>query len=135
MRPLRNLETALVTCSPYALSVFRCALGVLLVLHATQKLFAWPVGPAASFGTFPAWWAGLIQLIAGALIVIGLVTRFAAFVASAQLTFAYVTVYHPNGPWPMLNGGELTLVCAAVLLLLVFTGGGTWSVDELRARG
>lgn len=135
---MSKLESHLTAATPFALSLFRVALGLVLVLHATQKLFAWPIdagsydATAMAFGSSPVWWMGLIELVSGLLLLVGLVTRFAALVAAGELVFAYVTWFQPRGSWPMENGGELTLVVAIGLLVMVFAGGGAWAVDELR---
>jgi putative oxidoreductase len=139
---MTNLDTRLTSFSPQILSLFRIVFGLLYTVHATQKLFAWPVGlptadgtltgPAVPVGTWPFWWGGLIELIAGLLILTGFVTRFAALVASGEMAFAYFTQHQPKGLWPIENGGELAVLYCFGFFLLVFTGGGAYALDAMR---
>ena len=109
-----NLDAKLTSFSPYVLSLFRIVFGLLLTIHATQKLFAWPVGTPAEDGTFtgpavpigmwPFWWGGLIEIVVGLLLLTGLVTRLAAFVGSGAMAFAYFTEHQPTALWPIENG-------------------------------
>jgi putative oxidoreductase len=139
---MTNLDARLTSFSPQVLSLFRIVFGLLYTVHATQKLFAWPVGlptasgamtgPAVPMGTWPSWWGGLIELVAGLLIMTGLVTRLAAFVASGEMAFAYFTQHQPHGLWPIENGGELAVLMCFGFFLLVFTGGGAYALDAMR---
>lgn len=116
--------------SPTVLGIFRIVIGFLFVLHGTAKLFGWPVtkGGAIPFGTWPYWWAGVIELVIGALVLVGLFTRIAAFIGSGTMAFAYFTEHQPDGLLPIQNGGELAVLYCFAFLLLVFTGGGAWVV-------
>lgn len=139
-----NLESKLSAALPYVLSLFRVVLALLLLVHATQKLFGWPIGtataagtltgPAVPFGSWPFWWAGLIELVAGLLLLAGLATRFAAFVASGEMAFAYFRQHHPLAFLPIENGGELAVALCFGFFLLVFAGGGAIALDAMRAR-
>jgi putative oxidoreductase len=139
---MSKLDAKLTSFSPYVLSIFRIVFGLLYTVHAAQKLFAWPVGtpaadgtftgPAVPMGTWPYWWAGLIEIVAGLLIMTGLVTRLAAFVASGEMAFAYFSQHQPHGLWPIENGGELAVLMCFGFFLLVFTGGGAWALDAMR---
>ena len=92
-------------------------------------------------GSFPFWWAGLIELVLGILITVGLFTRIAAFVASGEMAFAYFWMHWPmlKGPsasfWPIANGGELAVLYCFGFLLLAGMGAGAWSVDARRRVG
>jgi putative oxidoreductase len=139
---MTNLDARLTRFSPQVLSLFRIVFGLLYTVHATQKLFAWPVGlptasgamtgPAVPMGTWPGWWGGLIEIVAGLLIMTGLVTRLAAFVASGEMAFAYFTQHQPKALWPIENGGELAVLMCFGFFLLVFTGGGAYALDAMR---
>ncbi|MDF2830291.1 MAG: putative rane protein, partial [Mycobacterium sp.] len=76
---MTNFESKLTAVTPAAVSVFRIVLGLLFTIRGTQKLFDWPIAAPVdiAFGSFPLWWAGVIELLAGVLILIGFVTRFA----------------------------------------------------------
>ena len=95
-----NLDTRLASFSSPALSIFRIVFGLLYMLHGSIKLFGWPLGTAVPTGTWPLWFAGLIEFVLGLLIVVGLFTRIAAFIASGEMAFAYFYQH-----WPPLKGG------------------------------
>lgn len=126
------------------LSAFRIVFGLLFTLHGSMKLFGWPLGPAVPMGTWPFWWAGLIEFVTGLLIVAGLFTRIAAFIASGEMAVAYFYQHWPplQGPagsfWPYAqpggNGGEPAILYCFAFLLLATLGAGTLSVDA-RRRG
>jgi putative oxidoreductase len=138
-----NLDARLAGYHSPVLSVFRIIFGLLYMMHGTQKLFDWPVPAAAPIatGSFPFWWAGLIELVLGLLITLGLFTRIAAFVASGEMAFAYFYAHWPilkgdaTAPfWPIANGGELAVMFCFAFLLLATTGAGAWAADT-RRRG
>lgn len=132
-----SVQNRLGTGSPTALSVFRIVVGFLFTVHGTVKLFAWPLdsgGGAISVGSWPGWWAGLIEVIAGALIMTGLFTRIAAFVASGTMAVAYFWKHQPSALHPIENGGESAALFCFSFLLLAFTGGGNIALDSLRRQ-
>jgi len=116
--------------SPTVLGIFRIVIGFLFALHGTAKLFGWPAtkSGAVPFGTWPYWWAGVIELIVGVLVMVGLFTRIAAFIGSGTMAFAYFTAHQPDGLLPNQNGGELAAVYCFAFLLLVFAGSGALAV-------
>ena len=131
-----NLDARLDGLLPQALSLFRIVLGLLFAMRGSVKLFDWPITAPVEIavGSFPLWWAAVIELVAGLLILIGFVTRFAAFVASGQMALAYFTQHQPRSIWPVENGGELPIVFCFGFFLLVFAGGGAWALDAARAE-
>lgn len=137
----QNLDARLNPQSPAVLSLFRVVFGLLFTLHGTSKLLGWPLGTSVPVGTWPAWWAGLIELVAGLLITVGLFTRIAAFIASGEMAVAYFWQHQPNAFWPFDpqmggNGGEAAVLYCFAFLLLVFTGGGAYALDaRRRSRG
>lgn len=116
--------------SPPVLGIFRIVIGFLFAMHGTAKLFGWPAteSGAVPFGTWPLWWAGVIELVVGLLVMVGLLTRIAAFLGSGTMAFAYFTAHQPDGLLPIQNGGELAAVYCFAFLLLVFTGSGALAV-------
>ncbi len=139
-----NLDTRLASYHSPVLSIFRIIFGLLYMLHGTIKLFGWPLGDSIPVGTWPGWWAGLIEFVLGLLIVVGFFTRIAAFIASGEMAFAYFYQHWPplgGGPsasfWPYDqqlggNGGELAILYCFAFLLLATTGAGAWSIDGRR---
>jgi len=119
--------------TPYALAILRIVAGLIFLEHGTQKLLGFPPGERAFVEAFTlSWWAGLIELIAGALITVGLLTRLAAFIAAGEMAFAYWMAHAPQNFFPVNNGGDAAILYCFVFLLLVFAGPGKWSIDGLR---
>lgn len=118
------------------LFVFRVVAGLLFTLHGTVKLFGWPpgAGSTAQFGAWPSWWAGLIEMVAGLLVMSGLFTRAAAFIASGTMAVAYFWRHQPDGLLPIQNGGESAALYCFAFLLLALAGGGAWALDDLLGR-
>lgn len=109
-RMTRNLEGRLAARSPLAIAVFRVVFGLLFLCHGLSKLIGWPQGPVVPVGEWPAYYAGWIELITGALVVVGLFTRAAAFVACGEMAVAYFWQHFPHGWVPMVNHGELAVL-------------------------
>ncbi|OBI41305.1 DoxX family protein [Mycobacterium sp. E796] len=136
----QTLDARLARFTPSVLSLFRFVYGLLFAACGSIILFDWPVPPAfpAGFGTWPTWYAGLIEFVTGLLIAAGLFTRPAAFIASGQMAVAYFWMHQPKALWPVGeppagNGGLLAILFCFAFFLLVFTGGGRYSIDALRA--
>ncbi len=120
---------------PQLLSVLRFMSGLLFLQHGTTKYLNIPVGPMNNASPFTmSGAAGLIELIGGALLVIGLFTRPAAFIASGMTAVAYFYAHAPRGFYPILNGGELAVLYCFVFLYLAAAGGGRWSIDWMLNR-
>lgn len=84
--------------------------------------------------TWPNWYAAVIELVGGSLVLLGLGTRAAAFISSGSMAYAYFKVHQPNGLWPMENSGEGAAMFCWAFLLLVFTGSGAFGLDRLFAK-
>ena len=122
---------------PRALAVLRIMSGLLFLAHGTQKFLSFPDGKFAGIG--PSFsglgaYAGLIELVCGALIALGLLTRAAAFLASGTMAAAYFIAHASQNFHPINNGGETAILFCFVFLYLVFAGPGAWSVDKVRWR-
>ncbi|MGB3481858.1 MAG: DoxX family protein [Mycobacterium sp.] len=124
------IDARLQSQSGSALGVFRILVGLLFLMHPTMKLFGWPSGPPAEFGAWPMWWAGVIEIVLGILIVVGLFTRVAAFVAAGVMAVAYFWMHLPEGFWPVLNGGETAALFCFAFLYFVFAGPGALAVSR-----
>jgi putative oxidoreductase len=113
------------------LSVLRIMSGLLFLQHGTAKYLSIPVGPmnGASPMTMSGA-AGIIELVGGVLLVLGLFTRPAAFIASGMTAVAYFYAHAPRGFYPLLNGGELAVLYCFVFLYLAAAGGGSLSLDR-----
>jgi len=127
-----NIEAKLNQYQPQILSIFRIVFGLLILQHGCSKWFGFPVpGPANISLMAMVGWAGVIELIGGALITAGFFTRAAAFIVSGEMAVGYFTQHFPRGFTPIGNGGNtITAYCFAALLL-VFFGAGIWSLDAI----
>ncbi|MFJ6566689.1 DoxX family protein [Streptomyces sp. NPDC091292] len=127
------------SAQPYALGLFRIVIGLLFACHGAASLFGVLGGAAGGgsipAGTWPGWYAAVIQLVGGALILLGLGTRAAALVASGSMAYAYFKVHQPEALWPIQNSGEAAAMFCWATLLLVFTGSGAFGLDRLFAGG
>lgn len=120
--------------TPEVLSILRIMSGLLLLQHGTMKHLHFPQGQMSGISPFTmGGMAGVLELVGGALLVIGLFTRPVAFILSGMTAVAYFYAHAPQGFFPILNGGELAALYCFVFLYLAFAGGGPWSVDALRA--
>ena len=132
-----NLDNRLATLSPVAIGIFRVMFGFLFAVHGAAKLFAWPVDTgsgAVPVGTWPHWYAGVIEVVLGLLIVTGLFTRIAAFIASGSMAVAYFWQHQPRGLLPLENGGEPAVLFCFGFLLLAAIGGGAFAIDGARSK-
>jgi putative oxidoreductase len=113
-------------------AVMRIVVGFLFLWHGTQKLFGFPSAIPGEIPMFITYVAGPIELIAGALVMIGLLTQWAAFIASGQMAVAYWMVHGTQALLPIENKGELAVLYCFVFLFISAHGSGIWSVDALR---
>jgi putative oxidoreductase len=119
---------------PQLLAVLRIVVGLLFLEHGLSKWFGFPVPFPVHPLTTVFMIAGVIELVTGALITIGLLTRLAAFIASGEMAVAYWMQHFPKSPWPVANMGEAAILFCFVFLYLAAAGAGAWSVDEARLR-
>jgi putative oxidoreductase len=129
------MNDALNAWAPRILSVLRIMAAALLLQHGLVKFFGFPTAGPASLPMFSLyWWAGTLELVGGALLLIGLLTRPVAFILSGEMAFAYFMSHAPKNFYPIGNGGELAILFCFVFLYLVFAGAGPWSVDAAMRR-
>jgi putative oxidoreductase len=117
-------------------ALFRVVVGLLFLLHGSASLFGVfggnrGSGEAVPLGQWPGWYASLIQVVCGALVIAGLGTRIAAVICSGSMAYAYFVVHQPNALFPHLNGGETAALFCWSFLLIAVLGPGRWSLDAL----
>ena len=113
------------------LSLLRIMTGLLLLEHGTAKYLSFPVGPMNNASPMTmVGFAGILELVGGALLVLGLFTRPVAFILSGMVAVAYFVAHAPNAFYPILNGGELAIVYCFLLLYIAAAGGGSLSLDN-----
>ena len=120
--------------SSQAYALMRIVAGFLFLWHGSQKLFGFPPGMPDGVPAYIIYGAGSIELICGVLILIGLFTRYAAFLASGQMAAAYWIAHGTKALLPIQNNGELAALYCFVFLFIATQGGGIWSVDAARKR-
>ncbi len=120
---------------PQLLALLRIVTALLFIEHATVKFFAFPV-PFQMPPPLPTLLivAAAIELIAGLLILFGLFTRLAAFIASGEMAVGYFMFHAPKGPWPVANMGEGAILFCFIFLYIAAAGAGAWSIDSARER-
>ncbi len=116
----------------YTLALFRIVAGFTFTLHGAQKFgaFGGLDGKAAAMFTL-MWFAGVLEIVGGPLILLGLFTRPVAFILCGEMAVAYFMVHIHLGPWlfPLLNMGEITVLYCFFFLYLVTVGPGALSLD------
>lgn len=130
------MANALAPYAPQAYALMRIIVGLLFLCHGLQKVFGFFGGLDGNGAAAPLLSlmgiAGLIELIAGALIALGLFTTRAAFIASGQMAVAYFIGHFPMGFWPIQNNGVQAVLYCFVFLYMATRGAGIWSVDGAR---
>ncbi|WP_295174737.1 DoxX family protein [uncultured Brevundimonas sp.] len=122
--------------SSRALAALRIVAGVLFLAHGVIKVFGFPAGAEPGqqellslFGI-----GGVIELITGLLLILGLFTRPAAFIASGQMAVAYWMFHFPSSPYPAVNGGDAAILYCFIFLYIFTAGPGAWSIDNRTAK-
>ncbi|HEX6345112.1 DoxX family protein [Umezawaea sp.] len=115
----------------------RLGVGAVFIAHGWQKFFEYGMdGTAASFvqmgipaATASAWFAAVVELVGGAMLLVGAALPVAGSLLALNMAGALVLVHLEHG---MLapNGYQLVLVLAVAALALGFNG-GAYSVDEV----
>jgi putative oxidoreductase len=118
---------------PQLLALLRIVSGLLFLEHGTVKLLHFPPMqmPAVPDKFVPVIMAaGVIELVGGALVTVGLFTRWAAFIMSGEMAFAYFLGHAPKSFYPAVNGGGEAIVFCFVFLYIAAAGAGAWSIDK-----
>ena len=115
-------------------SVLRVLAGLLFMQHGLQKLFGFFGGAPAEMPVPLLYPAGLIELVGGALVALGLLTRWSAFLCSGLMAAGYFIAHAPQGFFPIQNRGELAALYCWIFLFFAAHGPGTWSLDTILGR-
>jgi putative oxidoreductase len=131
-----NFVTRWSSLAPYFLSTLRIIAAFLFMQYGTAKLFAYPAavmpgGGTASLTSLPGV-AGALEVVGGALLLVGLFTRPVAFLLSGEMAAAYFMGHAAKGFWPILNGGAPAVFFAFLWLYVSAAGPGPWSIDRFR---
>jgi putative oxidoreductase len=113
-------------------AILRIVAGLLFIHPGGMKLLGWFGGMPAGVSLTPLLTAaGYIELVCGTLILLGFLTRPAAFLASGEMAFAYFIGHFPHGFWPIQNHGEPAVLFCFIFLFLAANGAGPASIDAL----
>ncbi|MDQ0454842.1 DoxX family protein [Rhizobium paknamense] len=120
--------------APLVLSILRIVVGLLLLDHGMAKIIGFPVSQMNPPPMSLPWIAGVIELVTGVLLIIGLFTRPAAFLASGLCAFAYFIGHAPKNFFPVNNGGDAAILFCFIALYIFFAGGGPIGLDAKSGR-
>lgn len=130
-----NIATRWSAWAPQLLSLLRIVAAFLFIQYGTMKLFGFPMampdGTTASLMTQTGI-GGALELVGGALLLIGLFTRPVAFVLSGEMAVAYFQFHAPQSFWPIVNQGAPAILYCFIWLYVSAAGPGPWSLDALR---
>lgn len=136
--PTSTPQQAVDAARPIVLTVFRVVIGLLFACHGAASLFGVlggaKGGGSVPVGQWPGWWAALIQLVGGVLVLAGLGTRTAALLCSGSMAYAYFTVHQEHALLPLQNGGEASVLFCWAFLAIAALGSGPFAVDRLLPR-
>lgn len=130
-----DLSTTTAPWAPRMLSVLRIVSALIFMAHGTQKILGFPASSMNPAMFSLPWIAGVLELVGGALLLIGLFSRPVAFLLSGEMAVAYFLAHAPKSVFPALNGGDAAILYCFVFLYIVFAGPGPWSVDARLGRG
>ena len=118
--------------APHLQGVLRIVVAVLFLQHGTAKLFGVP--HVAMFDSMNMMSlvgvAGSLEIVGGLLMLVGFLTRPTAFILSGQMAVAYFMAHAGENPLPILNKGELAVICCFVFLYFAVAGPGRFALDR-----
>ena len=120
-----------------ARTILRVALGAVFFAHGWQKFFEFTIpgaqGAFAQMGVPAAQLAAPVsaglELIGGALLVVGLLTRVAGVLLAVEMLSALFLVHISAGMFVEKGGMELVLILAAASAAVALVGPGRLSLD------
>lgn len=112
----------------------RIVVGFLFACHGAANVLGVFGGHAQALGAWPGWWAGVIELVGGALVMVGLFTRPAAVINSGAMAYAYFSVHQAAALLPLQNKGEPAAMFCWVFLLFAVVGPGALALDAVLRR-
>ena len=131
---METINTTFARFEPPVHSIFRAITGLLLFQYGVAKILKFPVIPQFADPPPLILTAGGIELVLGALLMIGLFTRLVAFILSGEMAFAYFIGHFPRGFLPLVNNGTAAILFCFACLYLATSGGGPYSVDGMRGK-
>ena len=121
--------------APYVIGILRIVTALIFFEHGTAKLLGFPATPMAHPEMWSlSWVSGWFELVGGFLLLIGLWTRWVAFLLAGEMAVAYWYVHAGQSLFPILNMGEAAILYCFIFLTLFVVGAGNWSVDGALAK-
>ncbi len=118
--------------------LLRVVYALLFIQSGGLKLFGWfggmPMGHGTAVPMTQIWFAGVLEVFGGALIMLGLCVRPIAFVLSGEMAIAYFQAHQPHGTWPIQNHGEQAVLYCFLFLFMAPFGAGDYRLDALIRR-
>ena len=132
------MEKFLGKYSDYLYALMRIIVGLLFACNGARKLFGVFGGMEGSGQAAPLFsqlgLAGIIEFFGGLFVALGLLTGYAAFIASGEMAVAYFQGHFPKGFWPILNMGERAVFYCFVFLYIASRGAVVWGIDRALRR-
>lgn len=127
------MKKALAKIEPHLRSLLRIVVAFTFSLHGWQKFFGLfgGIGGRRPPLTSMLGVAGVLETFGGALVFFGLFTRPVAFLLSGEMAVGYFQAHAPRSLWPLVNGGEITVLYCFFFLWLSAAGPGPWSLDRV----
>lgn len=113
-------------------AAFRIVVGLLFMMHGSQKLLGYPVSGPADLPAVVTYVTAPIELVGGLLVMVGLMAGWAAFLGSGLMAAAYWIAHGLKAIHPIENGGELAVLFCFSLMLIAARGSGSYSIDSFR---
>ena len=129
-----NTDSLETVWAPRILSILRIVAALLFFEHGTAKLLGFPPSDHSPEVLSLSWIAGALELVGGALLIVGLLTRPVAFILAGEMAIAYWMAHAPKSVFPLLNGGDSAILYCFLFLYRAIAGGGPGSLDALRRR-
>lgn len=111
------------------LGIVRIVSGLAFLEHGTSKIIGFPPGSMPALMSLSGA-AGIIELVAGTLIILGCFSRYAAFIASGEMAFAYFLGHFPRNFFPTHNGGDAAILFCFIFLYLAAAGPGAFAINK-----
>ncbi len=134
----KSITSTWASWAPYFHSLLRIVAAAIFMLSGTTKLFSFPApmppeaGPLVLMSQVGI--GGILELVGGALLVLGLFTRPTAFILSGMMAVAYFQFHAPGSFWPTVNGGTAAILFCLIFLYFSAAGAGPWSLDSMLAQ-
>ena len=120
------------TWAPRALAALRIVAGLLFLAHGVVKLFGFPEGAQPGQVELMSLMGigAVLELVGGALLVLGVFTRPVAFLLSGEMAVAYWMFHAPKSIYPVLNGGDAAILFCFIFLYIACAGPGAWALSK-----